>query len=56
MPLRSIFEGLGNFMEWSFQILPFLNDNANYVFILTIAGAIGYWIAQMFKHQRAGEK
>lgn len=38
-------------MEWSFQILPFLNDNANYVFMAVIAGAIGYWIAQMFKHQ-----
>jgi hypothetical protein len=55
MPLRSFFEGLGDFLNWTFQLLPFLGNSANYLFMATIAGLGIYWIIQMRKHQKAGE-
>ncbi|MDG1252213.1 MAG: hypothetical protein P8N56_00860 [Schleiferiaceae bacterium] len=55
MPLRSFFEGLGDFLEWTFQLLPFIGNAANYVFMATIAGLGIYWIIQMRKHQKTGE-
>ena len=54
--LRNIFEGIGAFGEWTFGILKVLGNSVNYVFMLVIAAALIYWMAQMVKHQKAGEK
>ncbi len=56
MPLRNFFEALGDFFEWTFQILPILGDYFNWLIIFVIAGYGGYWLGQMIKHQRAGER
>ncbi|CAI8294866.1 MAG: Uncharacterised protein [Owenweeksia sp. TMED14] len=56
MPLRILFESLGSFFEWTFQILPILGDNLNYLFMSVIAGLGIYWLREMVKHQKAGEK
>lgn len=56
MPLRSFFEGLGDFLDWTFQILPFLGNSANYLFMAVGAGLGVYWLMEMRKHQKAGEK
>lgn len=54
--LRNFFEGLGDFLEWTFQIIPILADfGINIVFMVIIAGALIYWLAQMVKQQKAGE-
>ena len=55
MPLRSFFEGLGEFLEWTFQLLPLLGNSANYLFMAIGAGLGIYWIREMRKHQKAGE-
>ena len=52
MPLRSFFEGLGEFLEWTFQILPFLGNSANYLFMAIGAGLGIYWIREMRKHRK----
>jgi len=52
---RNIFEGIGSFFEWSFGIIEFLGDYANYLFMVTIAVAFFYWLGQMIKQQKAGE-
>lgn len=55
--LRNFFEGLGDFLEWTFQILPILADfGMNIVFMVIISIALIYWLAEMVKHQKAGEK
>lgn len=55
--LRNFFEGLGDFLEWTFQILPIMADfGMNIVFMVIIAIALIYWLAEMVKHQKAGEK
>jgi len=55
--LRNFFEGLGDFLECTFQILPIMADfGMNIVFMVIIAIALIYWLAEMVKHQKAGEK
>ena len=56
MSLRILFESLGSFLEWTFKILPIVGNNLNYLFMGIIAGLGVYWIREMFKHQKAGEK
>ena len=54
--LRNFFEGLGDFLEWTFQILPVLADlGMNVVFMVIISIALIYWLAEMVKHKKAGE-
>lgn len=53
--LRNFFEGLGDLFQWTFKILPTVGDAVNYVFILTIAGGLLYWLRQMAKHKANGE-
>ncbi len=54
---RNFFEGIGSFFEWTFGLIKFLGDlKINIVFMILIAGAFLYWLGQMVKHQKAGEK
>lgn len=56
MPLRNFFEALGDFFEWTFQILPILGNNLNYVFMLIITGFTLYWFREMNRQRKAGER
>ena len=56
MPLRSFFEGLGEIFEWTFQVLPWFGNYANYFFMAVGTGLGIYWLLEMRKHQKAGEK
>jgi hypothetical protein len=49
MPLRSFFEGLGDF-------LPTVGNAVNYLFMAVGAGLGIYWMMEMRKHQKADEK
>ncbi|MFZ9155650.1 MAG: hypothetical protein ACO27L_02040 [Schleiferiaceae bacterium] len=52
MPLRSIFEGLGDFFTWTFKAMPYIGPVANVVFWSIIAGGIIYWLREMSKHEK----
>lgn len=56
MPLRNFFEALGDFFEWTFQILPILGDSVNYLFMGTITIAAAYWFREMNRQRKAGER
>ena len=56
MPFRFFFESLGKIFEFTFQILPILGNNLNYLFMAVIAGLGIYWLREMLKHQKAREK
>jgi hypothetical protein len=57
MPLRFFFENIiGGLFELTFKILPILGNNMNYFFMAIIAGLGVYWLLEMLKHQKAGEK
>lgn len=56
MPLRNFFEALGEFFDWTFQVLPALGNSVNYLFMLIIAGYGLYWFSQMNKQAKAGER
>ena len=46
----------GKIFEFTFQILPVLGNNLNYLFMAIIAGLGIYWLREMLKHEKAGEK
>jgi uncharacterized membrane protein YozB (DUF420 family) len=54
--MNEFLTALGDFFEWTFTILPVLNNGPNVFFILVITGYFFYWMGQMRKHQRAGER
>jgi hypothetical protein len=56
MPLRTVFEALGEFLHWTLELVPFLGNLPNLMFALVIAGGTFYWLREMRKHQQAGEK
>jgi hypothetical protein len=56
MPFRFFLESLGKIFEFTFQILPILGNNLNYLFMAIIAGLGIYWLREMLKHQKAGEQ
>lgn len=56
MPLRTIFEALGQFFDTTFKILPAIGPLANWAIGLTITGFAIYWFTQMAKHKAAGER
>jgi hypothetical protein len=43
--------GLGNFLEWSFGIFPFLGNGFNFFMMAVAACFMIWWIMKMFKHQ-----
>ena len=52
MPLRSLFEGIGDFFTWTFKIMPLIGPAANAVFRSLIAGGIIYGLREMSKHEK----
>ena len=45
-------KGLGNFLEWSFGIFPFLGNAFNYTMMLIGFVFMVWWILQMVKHTK----
>ena len=56
MPLRTVFEALGEFLHWTLKLVPLAGNLPNILFSLTIAGGLFYWIGLMRKHEKAGDK
>lgn len=54
--MNDFWYALGDLFEWTFTILPVLGNLPNILFILIITGYFFYWMGQMRKHQRAGER
>ena len=52
MPLRSLFEGIGDFFTWTFKLMPLIGPATNVVFMSLIAGGIIYWLREMSKHEK----
>ena len=52
MPLRSVFEGLGDLFAWTFKAMPYVGPLANVVFWSIITGGIVYWLREMSKHEK----
>lgn len=55
MQLKDVWYAIGDFFEWTFNILPPLNNIPNFIFIAIGSVAFLYWLGQMVKHKRAGE-
>ena len=53
--MRAFFEGLGDFLEWTFGLITFLGNGFNVLYMIIISVLIIYWLGQMVKHKRAGE-
>ena len=61
MTWRAFFEGLGDFLQWTFGAIEFLGQGlrfgiANVFWMFVIAGMILYWLSQMRAHAKNGEK
>lgn len=44
--------GLGDFLQWSFQLFPFLGNSFNFFMMAVAFVFMLWWIKQMFKHQK----
>lgn len=55
MQVRDIMEGIGSFLEWTFELLPILGNSFNWVIIIIGFALMLYWIREMIGHSRAGE-
>tara|TARA_B100001250_G_C19510966_1_gene661656 strand:+ start:128 stop:346 length:219 start_codon:yes stop_codon:yes gene_type:complete len=55
MQFKDIVEGLGDFFEWTFGILPILGNIPNILFLLIGSVLFLYWMMEMRKHSKAGE-
>lgn len=53
---KSIFEGLGHFFQLTFKLISGAGMGPNLLFMAIGVVAFAYWINQMVKHQRAGER
>jgi hypothetical protein len=53
--MTEVWTVVGDFFEWTFTILPILNNGPNVFFSLIIVVYFFYWMVQMRKHKRAGE-
>ncbi|GCD78322.1 hypothetical protein JCM31826_18040 [Thermaurantimonas aggregans] len=47
---------LADFFEWTFQILPVLGNIPNYLLLFIGFAAFIYWLTEMRKHEKAGER
>ena len=54
--MRAFFESLGDLFEWTFGFLPAAGPFINNLFIVIGFVFFFYWVGQMFKHQKAGER
>ncbi len=55
MQFKDIVYALGDFFEWTFQILPFLGNIPNILFLAIGSVLFIYWMMEMRKHAQAGE-
>jgi hypothetical protein len=51
-----LFKGLQNIFEASFEIIPTLGPTINNFLIVVVSALTVYWLLQMVKHYREGEK
>lgn len=56
MQIKDIAYALGDFFEWTFEILPTLGNLPNFLFIVIGFIFFIYWMSQMAKHNREGGK
>ena len=56
MQFKDIVEGLGDFLEWTFGILPVLGNIPNILFFAIGSVLFIYWMLEMRKHAKAGER
>ncbi len=61
MTWRAFFEGLGDFLQWTFGIIELLGQGlvfgvANVFWMIVIAALILYWLGQMRIHAKNGEQ
>ncbi len=54
--MTAIFQGIGDFCTWAFQIMPPLGNALNLIFVVVIALLLAYWLYQLEiarkKHRR----
>jgi uncharacterized BrkB/YihY/UPF0761 family membrane protein len=55
MQVKDIVDAIGDFFEWTFEILPVLGNIPNLIFLILGFLFFFYWMGQMRKHKRAGE-
>lgn len=48
--------GLGEFLTWSFQVLPALGNSMNWLIILVGATMMAWWIRRMTKYNQEAEQ
>lgn len=56
MPLRTFFEAVGKFFEWTFSMVMPVGPFINVLFALLMTGFGIYWLLEMRRHARNGEK
>lgn len=56
MQLKDVWYAIGDFLEWTFGLLTFAGNIPNMIFLIIGFLFFFYWMAQMVKHQRAGER
>ncbi|QTN37977.1 hypothetical protein HZ996_02085 [Cryomorphaceae bacterium] len=54
--MTEFWTGLGDFLQFTFQIFPTLGNSANLAFVLIMSAAFIYWMGQLFKYKRAGQE
>jgi hypothetical protein len=53
---NDIVYGLGDFLEWTFQLLPPLGNIPNILFTLVIVGGLAYWLIQLKKYKQEAKR
>jgi|OM-RGC.v1.037116447 hypothetical protein len=56
MQVKDVVYAIGDFFEWTFQILPVLDNLPNMLFLGIGFILFFYWMAQMAAHARRGER
>lgn len=56
MQVKDIFEGIGAFFEFTFQILPTLGNLPNLIFLIIGSALFLFWMVQMTRHREPGEE
>lgn len=56
MQFKDIVYAIGDFFQWTFQILPWLGNIPNFIFVILGFLFFFFWMSQLVKFSRAGEK
>ena len=56
MQVKEIMYGIGEFFWWAFESLEALGNIPNLIFLAIGSVLFLYWMGQMKKHSKAGEK